>query len=413
MKPARLWSVISSKECPGMSRIVSFAMLVAILLAIAALFYKVMANFLLPLFLAVLLVVIFQPLYAWIARKCGGRRRLASGLTTLGIVLMVLIPILSVIVRAGVEGVAIYERTQTSSAPPATADKAAPAEAEDAAPSVSLGSSKTNEAKEDDTLTDAMIDVSAMAGWVVAQGKRLKVSLKEEDLEAKIRTGIEAWLGPLVVSGVQFTGSFLVGLGVMVIAVYYFFSDGPSMIRTVTQLSPLDPVYVNQLTDQFTKVTRAVVLATLLSAVAQGLLAGVGFFFAGVGAVFFLTVLAMLFAMVPFVGTTIIWAPVCLWLYFFEHRTPAAILLAVYCVAVVAMADNVIKPLVLHGRSNLHPLLALLSVIGGVQAMGPIGIFVGPMVVVFLYVLMNMLHRELENMSKDERKPYVSGWGAG
>jgi len=62
------------------------------------------------------------------------------------------------------------------------------------------------------------------------------------------------------------------------------------------------------------------------------------------------------------------------------------------------MADNVIKPLVLHGRANLHPLLALLSVLGGVQALGPIGIFVGPMVVVFFHALLNMLHTELNTI---------------
>jgi predicted PurR-regulated permease PerM len=90
-----------------------------------------------------------------------------------------------------------------------------------------------------------------------------------------------------------------------------------------------------------------------------------------------------------------------LWIYFYEGRTLAAALLAVYCAGIVSMADNVIKPIVLHGRSNLHPLLALLSVIGGVQALGPIGIFVGPMVVVFLQTLLNMLHTELASMEHD------------
>ena len=64
------------------------------------------------------------------------------------------------------------------------------------------------------------------------------------------------------------------------------------------------------------------------------------------------------------------------------------------------MAENVIKPLVLHGQSNLHPLLALLSVLGGVHALGPIGILVGPMVVVFLQTLLNILHGELMNMER-------------
>ena len=76
------------------------------------------------------------------------------------------------------------------------------------------------------------------------------------------------------------------------------------------------------------------------------------------------------------VMATLIWVPACLWLHFYQGETLAAVLLAIYCAAVVSMADNVIKPIVLHGRANLHPLLALLSVLGGVQALGPIGIFV-------------------------------------
>jgi len=90
--------------------------------------------------------------------------------------------------------------------------------------------------------------------------------------------------------------------------------------------------------------------------------------------------------------------PVALYLYFVEQKTTAAILLAVYGAAVVSTVDNFIKPVVLHGQSKLHPLLALLTVIGGIQALGPIGILVGPMVVVFLQTLLKILQRELLSM---------------
>ena len=79
---------------------------------------------------------------------------------------------------------------------------------------------------------------------------------------------------------------------------------------------------------------------------------------------------------------------------------PVALGLAIYCAIFVSAIDNVIKPLVLHGQSNLHPLLALLSVIGGVQALGPIGILVGPMLVAFMQALLVMFNRELQLMGK-------------
>jgi predicted PurR-regulated permease PerM len=84
----------------------------------------------------------------------------------------------------------------------------------------------------------------------------------------------------------------------------------------------------------------------------------------------------------------------------YEERTWPAILLAVYGAAIVSTADNFIKPWVLQGRSKLHPLLALLSVLGGVQTLGPIGILVGPMIVVFLQTLLNILHRELTALDR-------------
>ncbi|MEM9412746.1 MAG: AI-2E family transporter, partial [Planctomycetota bacterium] len=62
--------------------------------------------------------------------------------------------------------------------------------------------------------------------------------------------------------------------------------------------------------------------------------------------------------------------------------------------------DNFIKPLVLHGQSNLHPLFALLSILGGVSALGPIGILIGPMIVAFLQTLLKLLQRELVTLDQ-------------
>jgi len=381
-----------------MSRIASFAVLLAILLVIAVLFYKVMADFLLPMFLAVLLVVIFRPLHTWCVGKCGGRERLAAGLTTAGIVLIVLLPLLGIVFQAAVEGVRVYERFHDGPGGAAQLRRSprtpAPVEVAGDRPP-----------RDDASLADAMVDVAALADQIVAVGQRVGLELSAEDIERTIRMRVREWLGPVALSSARFTGNLILGIAVMVLSLYYFLADGPWMVGKVMALSPLDDRYETQLINEFTQISRAVVLATLLSALVQGSLAGIGFYFAGVKAVFLLTVMAMLFAMVPFVGTTIIWVPVCLWLYFIDQRPVAAIGLAVYCGAIVAAADNVIKPLVLHGRSNLHPLLALLSVIGGVQALGPIGIFVGPMVVVFLHALLNMFHGELESLGQKEGEP--------
>ena len=384
-----------------MSRMVSFVVLLAILLFIAGLFFRVMANFLLPMFLAVLLVVMFGPLHRWFIVKCRGRDRLAAGLTTASILLIFLVPMLLIVLQAVWEGLAIYQRANqqaggtevTAEAPaeeetPGAEDAAAPQERSDEGPGFQ----------------------QAVAGSLADLGKRIGLKLSRQDIEATINRKVQEWVAPVVLSMAQFVGGLLIGLFVMVISLYYFLADGPWMIRAVMRLSPLDDRYEEQLIEQFENISRAVVLATVVSAVTQGLLAGVGYYFAGLDTVFLLTVLTMLFAMVPFVGAAAVWVPVCLYLFFFEHRTGAAVLLAIYGTAVVSLVDNVIKPIILHGRSNLHPLLALLSVLGGVQALGPIGIFVGPMVVAFLHALLNMLHTELAQMAP---RGAISAAGAG
>jgi predicted PurR-regulated permease PerM len=176
------------------------------------------------------------------------------------------------------------------------------------------------------------------------------------------------------------------------------------------QLSPLDERYESELLERFGSVSRAVVVATLLSAVVQGALAGVGYYFAlpKETPIFLLTALTMVTAMVPFVGAAFMWILVCGWIYLYGPQEvngvitrdgdPAtAVVLAIYCAIVVSGIDNVIKPLVLHGQSKLHPLLALLSILGGVQVLGPVGILVGPMMVSFLQALLNMLRKELDS----------------
>jgi predicted PurR-regulated permease PerM len=177
------------------------------------------------------------------------------------------------------------------------------------------------------------------------------------------------------------------------------------MIEGLMYLSPLDDAYERELLEKFAEISRTVVVAMLLSAVVQGALAGIGYYLAlDVGApIFLLTALTMLLSIVPFVGAAGVWVPTCLWLALTpDSNDPstthwkAALFLALYGALVVSMVDNLIKPWVLHGQSKLHPLLALLSILGGIQVLGPIGILIGPMLVTFLQALLKMVRKELD-----------------
>ena len=219
-----------------------------------------------------------------------------------------------------------------------------------------------------------------------------------------LRSSREA-LQPRFVKLTNATGLLLIqsgiGLAVLVISIYFFLIDGPSMIRTLMRLSPLDDNYELRLLAEFDRTSRAVVLASILSALVQGILAAIAFYFFGLKSVVLLFMATTLMALIPFLGAASVWIPCALYLGAVDQRWTAAFFLALYGATIVSSIDNVIKAYVLHGHSQLHPLFALLSVLGGVHVFGPIGILVGPMVVVFLQTLLEILNHELRTDQVD------------
>jgi predicted PurR-regulated permease PerM len=370
-------------------RVVSFIVLLAIVLLIGMKFFEVMVLFIIPLFLSAVLVVIFKPVHLWILNKVGRHRRLAAALTTLVIVLIVLLPTTALAIRALSEGMELYAKVSVEAVE--EGEQRAADESEQAA----VGGDE-NVQDEKDALDSLVVKLVGKANELLA---RFKLPLlKVEQVQATVRENLVSTVTPIAVGGLQILTGMLVGLAIMVISTYYFFADGPYMLIALMRMSPLDDSYERELLEKFSDISRSVVVATLASAVAQGLLAGIGFYFAGLERIFFLIGATIFLAMIPFVGAAAVWVPICLVLYLHDDRPTAALMLAVYCGGVVSMVDNIIKPYILHGQANLHPLLALLSVIGGVQVLGPIGILVGPMLVAFLQALVNMLNKEIERM---------------
>jgi predicted PurR-regulated permease PerM len=462
-----------------MSRLTSFYILIGIIVLIAVLFFKVMASFLLPLFLAAVLVVIFKPVHNRLTTRLKGRTRVAAGLTTGIIAMLVIAPIALAVMFAAAEATSLVRdfrfedinpvlkrvRSKLGFEEPHIAAMRSLEIAINEHPFDTFPSAKPMPGESDwftditsltqalrdtcptDTDTDAWMGYEAarvaLAGIDFSEEKEIAArinqlqksteQLKYEVLggryravaitflypsESEIRgmidrvleSGLEGKLLAIGASTLSVAVQLLFGLAIMLIAVYFFLVDGPGMIDNMMRLSPLADDYELELVIEFGNVSRAVVLATLLSAVAQGLMAGLGYWFAGLESTFLLTLLTILFAMVPFVGAAAIWLPASLYLMLATDNVWAGIFLAAYGAIPVSLADNIIKPMVLKKQSRLHPLFALLSVLGGVQALGPIGILVGPMAVAFLQTLLNMLRREMGAIAReDEDKETVAG----
>lgn len=241
--------------------------------------------------------------------------------------------------------------------------------------------------------------------WLVVLKDLANPSEKDlEDLNTNFFNYLRPRLLTFTADSAVFLLRFAIASSILLLSLYFFLYDGPGIIRTMMELSPLDDRYELELLAEFDRISRAIVLATVLSALLQGLAAGIGYYFAGMPSLTLLIALTATCALIPFVGPAIVWVPVCIYLAVYEENLMAAGLLGLWGTLVVGTVDNLVKVFVLHGQSQLHPLLALLSVLGGIQSLGPIGILVGPMVVVLLQTLLGILRTELTSIRRSEDK---------
>lgn len=345
-----------------MARLVSLGVLLGLVAVFGLLSLRVMAIFLLPLLLAAMLVVIFGPLHRTLLRRLQCPDWVAAALTTLFVLAIVLVPLLLLLVRAGGEAVAMLR-----------------------APN------------------GLKLDPAVLEELVASLNEATGLQFSAEGVNEELKRLAEDGIGPIAAGASKAVLKLVIGLIVLVVSFFYFLADGPRMFNAVMRLVPLDRRYQWQLLEEFEEVSRAVVSSTLLAAIVQAMLAGFGFYVAGLKGVFLLTLLTFFGALVPFVGAAAVWGSASLYLLFFMKDTWTALGLALWGACVVSTIDNVIKPIVLHGQSKLHPLLALLSVLGGVAALGPIGIFVGPIAVAFLQAALTMLQTELDTISAADR----------
>lgn len=353
-----------------MSPKASLLILLGTVVAIGVLFFHVVRPFIFPLLFAGILAVLFRPLFMWVRRRCGGRRRMAAALVTVAVIAMVLLPLGGFLTLAGAQLLQAGQQfVSTIDLPKNTA-----------------------EAK-------ALVDpekrprIAAAIQWL--EGHMSEDAVKRaRELASSALLGATKTLYERTSSLAGDVITFVIGMVVMVLALYYLLADGDKLAAEARRLSPLEPADEDALLDQFERVCRGVVLGTVVSALVQGALSAVGFVILGVGRIWLLAVLTMFFSFIPFLGAAAVWIFVTAGLLL-QQRFGAAAFLAIYGTIVISGSDNLIKAYMIHGRTQMHPLIALVTVLGALQLVGLWGIFVGPITAAFFYALLNILHRRL------------------
>lgn len=223
-------------------------------------------------------------------------------------------------------------------------------------------------------------------------------------------TGADIDLLESVMSGVRGTGfgtvdgalglfrtvtNLLIGLALTMFLLYYFLKDGGRFYRWLDATTPFPDHIQRQLRKEFDDVMWAVLVSHVFIAVIQGIVAGLGLIVLGVPNAVFWTVVMILLAVLPIIGSFLVWGPASFYLVSVD-RPIAGAALFIYGAIVVSLSDDFLRPLIIerYTETRLNPSAVILGVVGGVYLMGFIGIFFGPVIIGSLRAVLDVYRRE-------------------
>ncbi len=224
------------------------------------------------------------------------------------------------------------------------------------------------------------------------------IDLSKYDLRAMITSNVQkvsVWLlgfGANLLSGIA---RFIVDALITFVVVFFLFRDGAHWAYRAGALLPLSPEQVARLYKNVSDTIIANVYGIASVGLAQGVLTGIAMRIVGMQSSLLLGLAAGFASIIPVVGAALIWVPVGIYLLVTASVWKGLFLL-IWGTLVISSIDNVIRPWVVGGRVELHPLVLLFFIFGGVEAFGFLGLFLGPVVASLLAALFDILREELK-----------------
>jgi predicted PurR-regulated permease PerM len=316
----------------------------AVLLALAFGCLVVLRPFVSALLWAVVLSFSSWPLYRRLLRLVGNRRSLAATFMTLAMVLTLLLPfvIIGTTLGSSVKEFTVATQHWIQGGPPAPP--------------------------------------AWLAKVPVVGGKAVDYWQSFAQDSAKLWTQAQGWIEPVskwLLKGGLALGGGLLELTLSIFIAFFLFRDGVSLAQRLTaSVERIGGERGQHLLGVAGKTVRGVVYGILGTALAQAVVAGIGFLIAGVPGVALLALITFFASVVPIVGTALVWLPAALWL-FNQGSTGWGIFMLIWGVG-VANLDNIVKPWLISQGSNMPFILIFFGVLGGAIAFGFIGVFLGP-----------------------------------
>lgn len=329
-------------------RVVEYTFFFGLLFLAGYMVWLIMAPFIATLALSIIIVTICNPIYIRIKRRVPKQNKsIAAFLSTVFVMMVIVIPLIlmsSLVVR---EVVSFYQDMSTG-------------------------------------------DLQIQEQLIVLQTKLQHVMPGLElDTYGQIKTSAEWFtrnLGAIFAGTVSTIFAFFISL----IGSFYFFRDGSELLEMVIKISPLPDNEDRIIFARLARAVRTVATGTVLVALIQGSLVAIGFTLFGLeGRAILWGATASLGALIPGVGTTVVTAPAIIYL-FFTGDMVNAIALLIWSMLIVGLVDNLIGPYLKSRGNNLHPFIILISVLGGISLVGPIGFVIGPVIITLFSVLLEI-----------------------
>jgi predicted PurR-regulated permease PerM len=320
-----------------------------LLVGLLMLAFQVLQPFIVPVIWAVILAYVTWPAHERLVRLFGGRRGPAALLMTILLASMIILPIVWLVSLLQTEVLDAYRQITAL---------------------LSRGIK----------LPDLVLDLPLVGDWL--RDWLARITANPDELMIEIRSFLDRSSGEFggFVGGV---GRNAVKLVIALLSLYFMFRDGHTLAAQTSQgLRQFLGSRVEHYLVAIGDTVKAVVYGLVLAALAQGTLAGVGYWFAGLEAPVFLAALTFVVALIPFV-VPFMWGGASLWLLL-NGETYAAIGLFVWGATAVSWIDNIVRPLVISAGTQVPFLLVMFGVLGGLTAFGLVGLFIGPVILAVL-----------------------------
>ena len=330
-----------------LNRVVEYVFFFGFMAVVGYLLWLMYAPFITALALSAAIVTICHPLFEIILRHTPKKsRNLAAFATTILVLVVVILPLIWLTSMLVTEAVSVYRLLNSDQ-------------------------------------FSAVEQLNNLENWIQGFAPALDVNFAEY-----LRQSAEWFAGNL---GAIFAGtaSTVFSLFIAMIGTFYFFRDGREFTRALVHISPLPDDEDELILKRMAVAVRSVATGVVLVAIIQGTLTAIGLTIFGFERAVLLGTIAAIGALIPSVGTSIVFIPTVAYL-FFVGDYGSAIGLTVWAALAVGLIDNLLGPYFMSRGATMHPFLILLSVLGGIALFGPIGFIVGPVILSLFIVLLQL-----------------------